>query len=70
MEKNLDEKQILFLVTILLLICYNKLLICYNKLWKKILTKNKFIFSQYFFLHNRILWKAGVQWQLLFAYCF
>ena len=32
MKKNTDEKQILFFVTILLLICYNKLLICYNKL--------------------------------------
>ena len=50
MKKNTDEKQILFFVTILLLICYNKLLICYNKLWKKILTKNKFVFSHYPFM--------------------
>ena len=43
MKKNTDEKQILFLVTILLSICY-------NKLWKKILTKNKFVFSHYPFM--------------------
>ena len=59
-EKIYWRKTNLFLVTILLLICYNKLWKKYWQktnlflvtilLWKKILTKNKFVFSHYPFM--------------------